>query len=118
MQSRKPIYEQLKVEIVRLIRLGVYKPHDKLPSIRNLAVELNLNVNTVKRAIQELEADSVIYSVPGKGSYISENSSSGEMLRRKSLNEFYTTLTALKTIGVSEKEIKDIVENIYSSDGE
>ena len=53
--SRVPIYEQIKEQVIMLINTGVYKPGDKLPSIRNLSNELNINFNTIKRAFGELE---------------------------------------------------------------
>ena len=52
-RSRTPIFEQIKEQIINLINIGELKPHDKLPSICQLASDLELNVNTVKRAFQE-----------------------------------------------------------------
>ena len=66
LRSRTPIYEQIKEQIMRLIQLGVFRPNEQLPSIRALSRELNLNINTVKHAFMDLEADGVIYSMPGK----------------------------------------------------
>ena len=66
--SKTPIYEQIEEQVMLMVRRGVYKPHDRLPSTRSLASELKLNVNTVKRAFQELEAKGVTYSNPGAGS--------------------------------------------------
>mgnify|MGYP000828962658 FL=1 len=63
--SRVPIYEQIKEQVIMLINTGVYKPGDKLPSIRNLSNELNINVNTIKRAFGELEHDGITYSAQG-----------------------------------------------------
>ena len=48
--SKTPIYEQIEEQVMLMVRRGVYKPHDRLPSTRSLASELKLNVNTVKRA--------------------------------------------------------------------
>ena len=72
LRSRTPIYEQIKEQIMRLIQLGVFRPNEQLPSIRALSRELNLNINTVKHAFMDLEADGVIYSMPGKGSYVND----------------------------------------------
>ena len=72
-RSRTPIFEQIKEQIMNLINTGELKPDDKLPSIRQLASDLDLNVNTVKRAFQELETEKVTYSVPGKGVFISQS---------------------------------------------
>ena len=66
LRSRTPIYEQIKEQIMRYIQLGVFRPHEQLPSIRTLSRELNLNINTVKHAFMDLEAYGVIYSLPGK----------------------------------------------------
>ena len=65
--SKTPIYEQIEEQVMLMVRRSVYKPHDRLPSTRSLASELKLNVNTVKRAFQELEAKGVTYSQPGRG---------------------------------------------------
>ncbi len=54
LHSRVPVYEQIEEQIIWLINSGVYAADDKLPSIRSLASELKLNVNTVKRAFQDL----------------------------------------------------------------
>ena len=56
-----------------LINTGVFKPGDKLPSIRNLSNELNINVNTIKRAFSELEHDGITFSAQGRGVFVSEN---------------------------------------------
>ena len=61
LRSRTPIFEQIKEHILNLINTGELKPDDKLPSVRQLASELELNVNTVKRAYQELESEGVTY---------------------------------------------------------
>ena len=68
LQSRLPIYEQLKEQIVKLSMLGVLPPHEKLPSVRILAREIGINPNTVQKAYQDLERDGIIYTVSGKGS--------------------------------------------------
>ena len=53
MQSRKPIYEQLKEQILRLTMLGVLSADEKLPSVRSLARDVGINPNTVQKAYQE-----------------------------------------------------------------
>jgi GntR family transcriptional regulator len=65
-----PIYEQIKKETVRLVATGVLKPHDTLPSIRDLAAELIVNPNTVARAYRELEQDGLIMTQKGRGSFV------------------------------------------------
>ena len=65
-----PLYEQVKAEIHRLAALGAVKPHDPLPSIRELAAEVLVNPNTVARAYRELEQEGLIYTQKGRGSFL------------------------------------------------
>ena len=66
-----PIYQQIKSQIKRLVSLGILKPHQVLPSIRDLATDLLINPNTVARAYRELEMEGHIYTRKGKGCYVS-----------------------------------------------
>ncbi len=68
--SRIAIYEQIVMEIERYIALGILKENDKLPSIRQLAVELGINPNTVKKAYSILESKNIISSLSTKGTFI------------------------------------------------
>ncbi len=67
-----PIYEQVKKEIRRLVALGALKPHDSLPSIRDLAGELVVNPNTVARAYRDLEQEGFIYTQKGRGCFVAD----------------------------------------------
>lgn len=66
-----PIYEQVKIQIKRQIGLGILRPNQVLPSIRDLATELLINPNTVARAYRELEREGYLYTKKGKGCYVS-----------------------------------------------
>lgn len=66
-----PIYEQVKNQIKRQVGLGILKPKQMLPSIRDLASDLLINPNTVARAYRELEREGFIYTRKGKGCYVS-----------------------------------------------
>lgn len=65
----RPIYEQVKDGLRRLIITGAISPGDKLPSVRQLAGSLAINPNTIQRAYETLEQEGYAYSVPGKGSF-------------------------------------------------
>lgn len=113
LHSRTPIYEQIKEQILLNIKQGEYKPDEQLPSIRSLAGELNLNVNTVKRAFKELELNGIIYSVSGKGSYVSHNAKSNDILEKSIKKEVSDAVHSAKEIGLSENSILELVHNIY-----
>ena len=85
-RDSRPIYEQIKDGLRKLIVTGAMKPDEKLPSVRALAQQLSINPNTIQRAYNELENEGYIYSVPGKGSFASGDTSA-EDNRNKELME-------------------------------
>ncbi len=68
--DRRPIYEQIAAKISDLVRLGIFKPDQQLPSVRALAGEISINPNTIQKAYQELERQGIIYSIKGKGNFV------------------------------------------------
>lgn len=69
-RDTRPIYEQVTERFKLLILRGVLGPDDKIPSVRNLAVDLSINPNTIQRAYSELERQGYIYTVKGKGNFV------------------------------------------------
>lgn len=69
----RPIYEQVRDSLRRLILSGAMKSGERLPSVRDLSSTLTVNPNTVQRAYRELESEGYIYSVPGKGSFVADD---------------------------------------------
>ena len=67
-RDARPIYEQVKDGLRRLMVTGVIQEGEKLPSVRALATQLAINPNTIQRAYEALETEGYLYSVPGKGS--------------------------------------------------
>ena len=70
-RDSRPIYEQIKEGLCRLILSGVLVTGERLPSVRELAGQLAINPNTIQRAYRELELEGFIYSMAGKGSFVS-----------------------------------------------
>lgn len=118
LRSRTPIYEQIKEQIMLLIQLGILKPHEQLPSIRELSKQLGLNVNTVKRAFSSLAHDGVIYSLPGRGSYIMENAFANSTIKKKAISELSTAMFSGKTKGISYDEALNLLTEIYNEEGQ
>lgn len=113
LHSQIPIYEQIKEQIISLIQKGAYGPHDQLPSIRSLAQQLGLNVNTIKRAFNELEADGIVYSLPGRGNFVCEGAVENRKVKDDSLRELEAQIVSSKLRGVEKREIISLVEKIY-----
>lgn len=87
LQSRTPIYQQLKEKILRLIG-RCHRPGGPLPSVRVMARELGINPNTVAKAYQDLEKSGLIYSVAGKGSFISGEETLDRQMTASVLDRF------------------------------
>ena len=71
-RDSKPIYEQIKDGLRRLVVTGAVKKDERLPSVRELATSLSINPNTIQKAYRELEQEGYIYTIAGKGSYAAE----------------------------------------------
>ena len=69
-KDRRALYEQIKEKIKLLIINGVLKPNEKIPSVRELAQSLTINPNTIQKSYKDLEADGFIYSIRGRGSFV------------------------------------------------
>ena len=110
-RDSRPIYEQIKDGLRKLIVTGAMAPDEKLPSVRALATQLSINPNTIQRAYNELEGEGYIYSVPGKGSFAAGNTGADEA-RRKELTEKLRELAAeLKYLGVTGEELAALVSD-------
>lgn len=113
--SQEPIYEQIVKQIKNSIIRGDLVGGDSLPSIRNLAQELQISVITTKRAYEELEKAGFIETVQGRGSYVS--SQNKEFLREKRIRIIEERLTEVveesKTLNLSFEEIIEILKLIY-----
>lgn len=116
MQSRRPIYEQLKEQILKLSMLGILSADEKLPSVRSLAREVGINPNTVQKAYQELERDGIIYTLPAKGSFISGNMESIQQRREKALCDVTEAVKQALGSGCSEEEILQKVKEGMKED--
>jgi len=111
--SRIPIYEQIYQKIVMLILNGTLAENDQLPSVRSLAKSTGVNPNTVAKAYQELERNGVIYSVPGRGSFISAQNY--DEFRKKVLEDFDSTVNEAFDKGISPDDLKDRIDSLHQS---
>ncbi len=111
--SRTPIYEQIKEQIVLDISRGVLKKDDQLPSLRQLSAQLGLNINTVKRALSELEAQGVIYTIAGKGVFVSGDTKSQNIYLQQSLDAVKASLVNAKAMGVDRKQVEGLLNEIF-----
>lgn len=108
-RDTRPIYEQIVERFKMLILHGVLTSDEKIPSVRNLAVELSINPNTIQRAYAELERQGYIYTVKGKGNFVSD---SGQLLLKYKEEVFAEILKICKAafeIGITEEELIEAI---------
>ncbi len=110
LRDSRPIYEQIIERVKFLILKGIMLPGTSLPSVRSLAMELSINPNTIQRAYQELERMGYIYSVKGKGSFVSEPSELRKEQKQEVLNEFNESLEKMFEVGFSKEEVINLVK--------
>lgn len=107
LQSRIPIYEQLYKRVVEMTVKKQLSPGDKLPSVRELAKSLGVNPNTVSKAFQNLERDGIIYSLAGRGSFISE--SNGNAIKENARADFEAAVKDALSAGLTAEDMNEII---------
>ncbi|WP_026561445.1 GntR family transcriptional regulator [Bacillus sp. J37] len=116
--SKEPFYEQIYTQIKKHILSNELKAGQSLPSMRQLAKDLDISVITTKRAYEELEKNGFIYSVVGKGSFVSEQNN--EMIRERKMKVIEEQLMAAiqnsKEIGINLSELNELLTMLYKED--
>lgn len=110
-RSDQPIYSQLTQRLTEAIVAGIYAPGEKLPSVRELAVEAGVNPNTVQRALAELERDGLVFSQRTTGRFVTENENmivnAKLRIADERVGEF---LRSMKTLGCNKREVISLIE--------
>lgn len=115
-KDRRPIYEQIIERFQQMILCGALQPGASMPSVRSLAMELSLNPNTIQRAYQELERTGYIYTIKGKGSFVSETATAAANKRRQLRRELQAFTDKALLAGISAQELQwMLAECIQSS---
>ncbi len=116
-RDRRPIYEQIMERFQELMMSGGLKQDEKLPSVRSLAMELSINPNTIQRAYAELERQGYIYSVKGKGSFVTDNSVLKDSKKQAVLKRQEETSLEALLLNMEKEKLKDIIDKIYDRGG-
>ena len=111
--DKRPIYEQIVERVKNLIFTGVLEDGEQLPSVRNLALELSINPNTIQRAYTELEREGVIVCVKGRGNFVRIDEGLWEQRKKQVIANFRRQVKECKNSGVSREEIEELVSRIY-----
>lgn len=116
-KSGVPICDQIVNAFVRMKALGVLKSGEQLPSVRSLAVELGVNPNTIQKAYSMLEINGIIYSVKGKGSFISNGAAADTAVISAAKKDFRAAVAAAAELGLGMEELLNMVREAFESSG-
>ncbi len=109
-KSGQSICDQVVNGFIRLKVLGVLHEGDQLPSVRALASQLAVNPNTVQKAYALLEEKGIIYSVKGKGSFLSGDERAHDAVRQKATAEFLAAVRAAQSMGLKKEDLMALLE--------
>ena len=116
MRDRKPIYEQLIENIRTQAVQGYLKPDEHLPSVRQLAAELAINPNTIQKAYAELERQGVIYSLPGRGNFISPNIGAvAKQELQRQMQQLTIQLQQAKNAGAAKTDVQALLDAVFDT---
>ena len=108
-----PIYTQLVEQIKQRIVSGVFTPGQRLPAVREFALDAGVNPNTMQRALAELERDGLVHSQRTSGRFVTENAALIQQLReelaRQQLQQLFRSMTEL---GYKRDEIIQLVNRM------
>ena len=97
--NQTPIYLQIIEEITRKIIKGEYALGEKIPSVRELAVQFEVNPNTIQKALYKLEEDKLIVTESTNGKFVTADSSVVNTVKEKTVNglidKFYDSMSAI-----------------------
>lgn len=116
--SQQPIYEQIVSQIKQSIMTGELSEAEALPSIRNLAKELQISVITTKRAYDELEAEGFIVTMQGKGTYVAaQNMELIKESRLKIVEEKLSEAVDIgKQIGLTQEDLIEMIKLLHETE--
>ena len=109
-RDARPIYEQVRDNLRRLMVSGAIQEGEKLPSVRSLASNLAINPNTIQRAYRELEAEGYIFSIAGKGSFAADTSRLQTPEQQQAVERLLADARALYRLGFDRARILALIE--------
>jgi len=117
LMSRIPVYEQIIEQLENFVIKDLFPAGTQIPSVRNLSLTLSINPNTIQKAYTELDRKGIIYSVPGRGCFISDDAK--EILcgiKRNQMDDLKKLLSELALAGIEKEDILSCIEDVYSSE--
>lgn len=119
LDNDRPIYLQIMERIERDIISGRYQAGEKLPSVRELAMEAAVNPNTMQKALQELERNGLVYAQRTSGRFITEDEALLKQTRKSiAEQQIEGFLNTMKQLGFTTKEVIDLLNEETVKEGQ
>ncbi|GCD10822.1 GntR family transcriptional regulator [Clostridium tagluense] len=116
LRSRLPLYEQLVEKFKELIISEILKPNEQLPSVRILSIDLTMNPNTIQKSYKELEIQGYIYSIKGKGSFVTPSAQVVDSEKLKKIkSELMKILSEAMYLGMTKEDIIKIISQFENN---
>lgn len=109
-QSGIPVYLQLREQILHAISSGGLRPGDQLPTVREVAVELSINPNTVNRAYAELERDGLLTSTRGRGTFVAGPGAAAPAKRDRLMDVARRALAECRSFGFTPEDLQGAIK--------
>lgn len=103
-RDARPIYEQVRDNLRRLMVSGAIQEGEKLPSVRSLASNLAINPNTIQRAYSQLETEGYVYTVSGRGTFVCEVREQNRQRRAEVTARVQPLMEELRDLGMTREE--------------
>ena len=117
-RDSRPIYEQVVEKFKLLILKGVLAQDEKMPSVRNLAMDLSINPNTIQRAYATLESQGYIYTVKGKGNFVSDKATLMKDYQKEISSQLSEVCKQAASAGMGREEFMALVKESVAATGE
>lgn len=111
-KDTRPIYEQIVEKFKVLILRGGMQPDEQMPSVRNLAIELSINPNTIQKAYTELERQGFIYTVKGRGNFVSGDGRLVEERKKECLHKILELAKEAIELGMFKADLIREIEQM------
>lgn len=107
-RDSRPLYQQVKDNLRRMMLTGLLPPDEKLPSVRSLATQLAINPNTIQRAYSQLETEGYVYTVSGRGTFVCEVREQNRQRRAEVTARVQPLMEELRDLGMTREEWTDL----------
>ncbi|MCR4694896.1 MAG: GntR family transcriptional regulator [Pseudobutyrivibrio sp.] len=111
-RDSRPIYEQIKDGLRKLVVTGAIAQDEKLPSVRELATSLSINPNTIQKAYRELEQEGYIYTIAGKGSFAATRADVAQGRKGELMKKFDEIVKELLYLNQDKDELIKRIEEL------